>query len=107
MKIVFLDAVTLGEDMDFTPFEALGEVVKYPSTKPEEVSERIKDADVLVTNKVPVNAETLGDNDSVKLVCVAATGTNNLDKAFLEDKQIAWRNVAGYSTESVAQHTPS
>ena len=105
MKIVFLDAVTLGKDMDFTPFEALGDVVKYPSTKPGEVSERIKDADVLVTNKVPVNAETLGDNDSVKLVCVAATGTNNLDKAFLEDKQIAWRNVAGYSTESVAQHT--
>ncbi len=105
MKLVFLDAKTIGEDMDLSGFDALGEVVKYPFSTSEEVPERAADADVLIVNKVQVNEQTIGQAHNLKLVCVAATGTNNLDKAYLEKRGIAWRNVAGYSTESVAQHT--
>lgn len=105
MNIVFLDANTLGEDIDYTPFEKLGEVVKYPFSSSEEVPQRAKDADVLVVNKVQINQETIGLAQNLKLVCVTATGTNNLDKDYLAQRQIQWRNVAGYSTESVAQHT--
>lgn len=105
MKIVFLDAKTLGDDIDYTPFEQLGEVVKYPFTSSEEVPERAADADVLIVNKVLVNESTIGTAQKLKLVCVTATGTNNLDKDYLAARGIEWRNVAGYSTESVAQHT--
>lgn len=105
MNIVFLDANTLGEDIDYTPFEKLGEVIKYPFSSSEEVPRRAKDADVLVVNKVQINQETIGLAQNLKLVCVTATGTNNLDKDYLAQRQIQWRNVAGYSTESVAQHT--
>lgn len=105
MKIVFLDAKTIGDDIDLSGFEAIGEVKKYDYTMPEEVKERTENADVIVINKIPVNEQTLGTNPSVRLVCVTATGTNNLDKEYLGKNNIQWRNVAGYSTESVAQHT--
>lgn len=105
MKIIFLDAKTLGDDIDYTPFEKLGEVVRYPFTSSEEAPERVKDADVLVVNKVMVNKDTICTAEKLKLVCVTATGTNNLDKDYLAQRGIQWRNVAGYSTESVAQHT--
>lgn len=105
MKIVFLDAKSIGEDIDLSGYEALGEVVKYDYSTPQEASERVMDADVIVLNKVPVNQETTGKAKKLKLVCVTATGTNNLDKEYLDSRGIAWRNVAGYSTESVAQHT--
>lgn len=105
MKIVFLDAKTIGEDIDLSGFDALGEVVKYGFSTSEEARERTKDADVVVLNKVQINEETIGAAEHLKLVCVTATGTNNLDKEYLDRRGIAWRNVAGYSTESVAQHT--
>ena len=105
MKIIFLDAESLGNDVDFSEFEQIGEVVKYPRTSPEEVPSRIEDADVIVVNKVPVNESTISDARNLKLVCVSATGTNNLDKDYLVQRGIEWRNAAGYSTESVAQHT--
>lgn len=105
MKIVFLDAKTLGDDIDYSGFEQMGEVVRYPFTSPEEAPERVTDADVLIVNKVPVNSRTIASAEHLKLVCVTATGTNNLDKDYLAQRGIAWRNVAGYSTESVAQHT--
>lgn len=105
MKIVFLDAKTIGEDIDLSGYEALGEVVKYDFSSPEEIPERVADADVLVLNKVQINEQTIGTARRLKLVCVTATGTNNLDKNYLQKRGIAWRNVAGYSTESVAQHT--
>lgn len=105
MKIVFLDAGTLGDDIDYSGFEQMGEVVKYPFSSPEEASRRVADADVVIVNKVPVNSMTISSAENLKLVCVTATGTNNLDKDYLAQRGIAWRNVAGYSTESVAQHT--
>ncbi len=105
MKIVFLDVKTIGEDIDLSGFDALGEVVKYPFSTTEEALERTKDADVIILNKVEINEASIGKAEHLKLVCVTATGTNNLDKEYLAQRGIAWRNVAGYSTESVAQHT--
>lgn len=105
MKIVFLDAKTIGEDIDLSAFDALGEVVKYDFSTTEETAERVADADVIVLNKVEVNEASIGTAKKLKLVCVTATGTNNLDKDYLNKRGIAWRNVAGYSTETVAQHT--
>ena len=105
MKVVFLDVKTIGEDIDLSGFDTLGEVVKYDFSTPEESLERTKDADVIVLNKVEINEKSIGNAKNLKLVCVTATGTNNLDKGYLAKKGIQWRNVAGYSTESVAQHT--
>lgn len=105
MKIVFLDAKTIGDDIDLSGYDRLGEVVKYGFSTAEEARERTRDADVIVLNKVEINEASIGEADHLKLVCVTATGTNNLDKEYLEQRGIAWRNVAGYSTETVAQHT--
>lgn len=105
MKIVFLDAKTLGDDLDLSAYDALGEVVKYDFSTPQQARERTKDADVIILNKVAINEASIGEARKLKLVCVTATGTNNLDKEYLDKMGIAWRNVAGYSTESVAGHT--
>lgn len=105
MKIVFLDVKTIGEDIDLSGYEAFGEVVKYDFSTSAQARERTKDADVIILNKVQINQESIEDATHLKLVCVTATGTNNLDKDYLAQKGIEWRNVAGYSTNSVAQHT--
>ena len=105
MKIVFLDAKSVGEDIDLSKYNELGEFVTYDFSTQEEIPERIADADVLITNKCLINEQSIGNTHHLKLVCVTATGTNNLDKDYLAKQNIAWRNVAGYSTESVTQHT--
>lgn len=105
MKIVFLDVKTIGEDLDLSGFDSLGEVVKYPFSTPAEIPDRVMDADVIVLNKARIHEETIRTASRLKLVCVTGTGTNNLDKEYLKSRGITWRNVAGYSTESVAQHT--
>ena len=105
MKIVFLDAKSIGEDIDLSGYDQLGEVVRYLYSTPEEARERTRDADVIILNKTEINEQSIGEADKLKLVCVTATGTNNLDKAYLAERGTEWRNVAGYSTESVAQHT--
>ena len=105
MKIVFLDRKSIGEDIDLTPVNDFGELVVYDYSTVEEARERTKDADIIILNKVPINEQTIGMATKLKLVCVTATGTNNLDKKYLQSRNIQWRNVAGYSTEAVAQHT--
>lgn len=105
MKIVFLDAKTIGDDIDLSSFDSIGDVVKYSFSTPHEVIERVQDADIVIVNKAPINEMTIGTASTLKLVCVTATGTNNLDKEYLAKRNIAWRNVADYSTSSVAQHT--
>ncbi len=105
MNIVFLDRKSIGNDLDLSGFYRLGNVTMHDFSTPEEVPERVKNADVIVLNKTPINRRTIGSAEKLKLVCVTATGTNNLDKDFLAERNIAWRNVAGYSTETVAQHT--
>ena len=105
MNIVFLDRKSIGDDLDLSAFDKLGNVVMYDFSTPAEARERTKEADIIVLNKTPINEQTVGLADHLKLVCVTATGTNNLDKDYLDRRGIQWRNVAGYSTESVAQHT--
>lgn len=105
MKLIFLDAKTIGEDLSLSPFQSLGEVITHPFSTLEEARIRTSDADVIITNKVPINEETIGNAAHLKLVCVTGTGTNHLDTDYLKKRGIAWRNVAGYSTDSVAQHT--
>ena len=105
MKIVFLDVKSIGDDWDIEEFRKLGEVVLYPYSREEEIPRRVSDADIVIVNKAQMNEKTLAGADKLKLVCVTATGTNNLDKEYLAKRQIEWRNVAGYSTETVAQHT--
>ena len=105
MKIVFLDAKTIGDDIDMSGLKELGELELYDFSTPQEARERTKDAEIVITNKVFINRDTIGDAPGVKLVCVTATGTNILDKDYLAERGIEWRNVAGYSTETVAQHT--
>lgn len=105
MKIVFLDAKSVGEDIILSKYSELGEFVSYDFSTQAQVPARVCDADVIITNKCTIDENSIGNAKNLKLVCVTATGTNNLDKAYLEKRGIAWRNVAGYSTESVAQHT--
>lgn len=104
MKIVFLDAATMG-NVSFEPFEILGEFVSYQTSTPEEARERVKDAEVVMINKVLVNKDLIDSAPSLKLICVAATGVNNIDVDYAASKGIPVRNVAGYSTDSVAQAT--
>ena len=104
MKIVFLDAATMG-DVSFKPFERLGEFVKFDSSTPEDARERVKDADVLLINKVLVNKELIDSAPNLRLICIAATGVNNIDVAYAASKGIPVRNAVGYSTDSVVQST--
>lgn len=104
MKIVFLDAATMG-DVSFEPFRKLGELTVYQTSTPEEARERVKDVEVLLINKVVVDKQLIDSAPDLKLICIAATGVNNIDVAYAESKGIPVRNAVGYSTDSVAQTT--
>ncbi len=104
MKIVLLDALTFG-NTDLSKFEQFGYVESYLTSSPDEVSKRITNADVIVTNKVVIDDLLMQQTPSLKLICVAATGMNNIDLASAKKRDIAVKNVAGYSTDSVIQHT--
>lgn len=104
-KIVMLERDNIGEDVDLNYFETLGELTIYGATPYEQVVDRIGDADVLVINKIPMNEATLKDAQNVKLICVTATGTDNVDMDYCASRGIAVKNVRSYSTESVVQHT--
>ena len=105
MNIVVLDAATLGEALDFSVLNRFGNVVLYDNTSGDLVAERLQDADVAIINKIKINANTLQDNKSLKLVCVFATGYDNIDLPLCRERKIAVCNVKGYSTHSVAQLT--
>ena len=102
MKIVILDRATLGFDVDINVFEKYGTVISYDFTKKEETQDRIKDADIVLTNKVLITKEHM-DNSNIQLICITATGMNNVDLEYAKIKKIEVKNVAGYSTSSVVQ----
>ena len=104
MKIVLLDTLTFGNS-DLSAFDSLGEVSNYEKTSPDQTLERIKDTNVIVTNKVVITSEMMSECTSLKLICIAATGMNNVDLDAAKEKGIEVKNVAGYSTDSVIQHT--
>ncbi len=105
IKIVFLDAKTVGEVPNFRVLEKQGALTIYEKTLPSEVIERCTGQDVIITSKVQMSQEVLSQLPDLKLICVAATGLNSIDLEAAEKLKIQVKNVAGYSTESVAQLT--
>ena len=105
MKIAILDCGTLGYDIDLSPLRALGQTFEYEKTAPELVTERLIEADVAVVNKIKLGKHNLPECKNLKLICVAATGFDNIDTEYCKEHGIALCNVPGYSTESVAQLT--
>lgn len=105
MKIVMLDTATLGEDIDLSPIRALGETTEYKSTRPEEVEARIADTEIVMLNKIKLNRHNLPAAKNLKLICVTATGYDNIDTEYCKEHGIALCNVPAYSTDSVAQLT--
>ena len=103
MKITFLDAKTLGNDICFDEFHCLGETVVYQTTTPDEMGLHIDNSDVVIVNKIKLNEQTLKHAHNLKLICVAATGFDNIDLEYCKNNNIAVCNVVGYSTHSVAQ----
>jgi glycerate dehydrogenase len=104
MKIVFLDAATMGST-PLTEIEKLGELKTYYNSTPEEARLRVRDADVAIVNKVVVDEAFLDAAPKLKLVCEAGTGMNNIDADLCARRGVVVRNVAAYSTDAVAQHT--
>lgn len=106
LRIAVLDAKTLGEDLSLAPLDAVGDVNVYDTSAPEEIPGRISGADVVMINKIRLNESNLSGSP-VRLICVAATGYDNIDVAWCRSHGIAVSNVVGYSTDSVAQLTVS
>lgn len=104
MKIVFLDAATMG-DVSFSPISALGELECFQTSDREEALQRVKDAEVLIINKIKVDKELVDAAPKLRLICEAATGVNNIDLEYAASKGIPVRNAVGYSTDSVVQMT--
>ena len=105
MRIVVLDAATLGADTDLTPLMALGTVTVWDNTAPEEIPQRIEEAEVIVANKVRLMEPVLRDAKNLKLICLCATGYDCVDTAYCAAHGIGVCNVPSYSTQSVAQLT--
>ena len=105
MKLAILDAKTLGKDAQLQCFEEFGEVQTYSTTTPDLLVKRLEDIDIVITNKVKIKKETIEQCPKLKLICITATGTDNIDLEAAAKHGIEVKNVAGYSTHSVAQHT--
>lgn len=105
MKIVALEIMNIGDDIDTTRFKDFGEYVSYDMTKPEQIKERAMDADILMINKLPMNESTIGELNNLKMILVTATGTDNVDIEYCTKRGIQVRNAKGYSTTVVVQHT--
>lgn len=105
MKITLLDAATLGQLTDLQLIHQFGDVQVYDSTRPGQRLERIGDSEIVVTNKVQLDRKILSAARQLRLICITATGLNNVDLDAAAELDIEVRNAAGYSTFSVAQHT--
>jgi len=105
MKIVILDRKTLGDDISVNCFKRFGEVTIYETTRMMDTTARVKNADIVITNKVIIDKEAMEKAANLKLICVAATGMNNIDIEYAKKRGIEVKNVESYSTHSVVQHT--
>jgi lactate dehydrogenase-like 2-hydroxyacid dehydrogenase len=103
MKIIFLDTDTIGKLSELEELKKFGEVTYHSLTTYEETTSRINAAEIIITNKVIIDRKIIEANPGLKLICVAATGMNNIDLKCAEEKKILVKNVKGYSTDSVAQ----
>ena len=107
MNIDILDAKTLGDDLDFDMFKKFGDVTVYDKTLPDEIEHRIEYSDIIIINKIKLNETNLSNCKKLKLICIAATGYDNVDIEYCKKNNIAVCNVVGYSTHCVAQITVS
>lgn len=105
MKLVVLERNSIGTDVDVSCFEKFGEVTYYPNTIADNTAGRVADADIVIANKAPLNESTLKDAPNVKLICLFATGFDNVDIAYCKSRGIKVANVVNYCTPAVAQHT--
>ena len=105
MKLVILERDSAGTDIDVSCFEQFGTVACYANTTAAQVAERIKDADIIISNKAPMNQSTLADAPNVKLICLLATGYDCVDLTYCKSRGIKVANVVNYCTPAVAQHT--
>ena len=105
MKIVMLDAGTLGDDLSFEALRTHGDLTVYPSTSPDQIAHRLCDCEVAILNKIKMSAEVFGACPRLRLVCLTATGYDNVDLAAARAHGVAVCNVPGYSTPSVVQVT--
>ncbi len=105
IRAVILDGATLGDDISFSPLADVSALTVHQKTAPEEVTSRIHDAHVVIVNKIKLNESNLSEAKELRLICVAATGYDNIDLAYCRAHGIAVCNVLGYSTDSVAQLT--
>ena len=101
MRLVVLERNSVGTDVDVSCYEKFGEVTYYPNTVAENTAERVKDADIVIANKAPMNESTLKDAANVKLICLFATGFDNVDLAYCKSRGIKVANVVNYSTAAV------
>ena len=107
MKIVILDRASLGEDTPLQVLNKFGEVVVYDLSSPDEAAERAADADVVIINKIKITESLMDSCRNLKLICVFATGYDNIDIKAAKERGIAVCNVPGYSTDSVTLFTVS
>ena len=105
MNIILLDQKTLGDDLNLSSLNPLGQLTSYETTTKEQTLERILDAEIIITNKVVITKEFMENCPNLKLICIAATGMNNVDLEAAKELSIKVKNVTGYSTRSVVQHT--
>lgn len=105
MKIVILDYATLGVLGELSKLSELGDLISYKETPIEEIDSRIAGAEIVITNKCVLGKGHFEKNLGLKLICILATGTDNVDLVAAAESGIQVKNVSGYSTNSVAQHT--
>lgn len=105
MKLVVLERNSAGTDIDVSCFEKFGDVTYYPNSTADNAAERIKDAQIVISNKTPLNESNLKDASELGLICLLATGYDNVDLAYCKSRGIKVANVVNYCTPAVAQHT--
>ncbi len=105
VRAVILDGATLGNDISFASIEKCTDLTVYQCTSPDEVADRISDAEVVIVNKIKLNEKNLAGARNLRHICVAATGYDNIDLSYCRSRGIGVCNVLGYSTDSVAQLT--
>ena len=105
MNIVMLERASVGNETSIEELERLGELRVYDTTPTHLIADRIKDAHIIIANKSPLNENTLKGASKVRLICELATGYDNVDLDYCRKRDISVRNVKGYSTDAVVQHT--
>lgn len=105
MKLVVLERNSAGTDIDVSCFEKFGDVAYYPNSTAENAAERIGDAQIVISNKTPLNESNLKNAPNLGLICLLATGYDNVDLEYCKSRGIKVANVVNYCTPAVAQHT--